>query len=64
MGGLVMTRTEARKICRAMIKADWNNPLICEDFQTGTIIVKAYTQAWMARTIHTMEDWQKEEEFQ
>lgn len=53
----MLTRTEARKIAREMVRAGFRGVTICENVSDGGIVVKATNVCSMPRTVETVADW-------
>ena len=49
-----MTRTEARRAARRMLKAGFHSPQIIEDFESGEIRVSAANRCWMDRSVTSL----------
>ena len=53
-----MTRPEARKIAKALLKAGFKEATICESVKDGNIWVTALNRCWNVRTVNTVAEGQ------
>ena len=51
-----MTRGEATKGARLLLRAGHHGVTICEDFETKSIWIKTMNRAWVDRTYATLDE--------
>jgi hypothetical protein len=51
-----MTRSEARKVAKTLLRRGYHNPTIMEDIESQTIVVKTENRCWMTRTVRSPDE--------